>query len=153
PAYGTSNEDIASLLENKALSDDLGQNIKTSLKKADFVGFIGGPPCPDVSIAGKDRGHTGENGRLSPTYVDLICLHKPDFFLFENVKGLYRTKKHREFFEKIKSQLCTAGYECTEKLINSLEYGAPQDRERIILIGFKKDLLANKTIESFRWDA
>lgn len=152
PAYGTSNADIASLLEDKELNSDLGRKIKTSLKDADFVGFIGGPPCPDFSIAGKNRGHTGENGRLSQTYIDLICLHKPDFFLFENVKGLYRTKKHREFFEKIKSQLCKAGYQCTEKLINSLEYGAPQDRERIILIGFKKDLLANKTIENFQWD-
>lgn len=153
PAYGISNEDITNLLEDNDLNDDLGKKINTSLKNADFVGFIGGPPCPDFSIAGKNRGHAGENGRLSQTYIDLICRHKPDFFLFENVKGLYRTKKHREFFEKIKNQLHEAGYQCTEKLINSLEYGAPQDRERIILIGFKKDSQVKKRIEDFHWSA
>lgn len=100
------------------------------------IGFIGGPPCPDFSVAGKNRGQTGENGRLSRTYIDLIISQKPDFFVFENVKGLYRTKKHREFFESLKESLQAVGYRLSERLVNSLEYGAPQDRERIILFGY-----------------
>ena len=72
---------------------------------------------------------------------------KPDFFLFENVKGLYRTLKHREFFEHLKEQLMDVGYVLHERLINSIEYGAPQDRERIILLGFQNKNLT----KSFNW--
>ena len=109
-----------------------------------MVGFIGGPPCPDFSVGGKNRGTDGENGKLSQVYCDLIRGAQPDFFLFENVKGLYRTKKHREFFEKLKRELKRAGYTLHERLINSIEYGAPQDRDRIILIGFKDKSLSKE---------
>lgn len=112
------------------------------------LGFIGGPPCPDFSIGGKNRGQEGDNGRLSRTYVDLICELKPDFFLFENVKGLYRTHRHREFFEGLKSKLQMFGYRLHERLINALEYGAPQDRDRIILLGFRDHSLATE----FSWE-
>ncbi len=106
-----------------------------------LTGFIGGPPCPDFSVGGKNRGQEGENGRLSGTYINLICETSPDFFLFENVKGLWRTKKHRQFYETLKEQLIQNDYLLTERLINSIEYGAPQDRDRIILIGFHKSFL------------
>lgn len=124
-------------VDNASLHSDMD----TLRAEGQLVGFIGGPPCPDFSVAGKNKGHDGENGRLSQTYVDLICDMSPDFFLFENVKGLYRTVKHREFFERIKVQLSSKGYILHEKLINSIEYGAPQDRDRIILIGFKDEKL------------
>jgi len=133
------------------LSGDKNKELHTYLNKSkfdsniDLVGFIGGPPCPDFSVAGKNRGKEGDNGKLSQTYIDLICDLKPDFFVFENVKGLYRTSKHREFFETLKKQLIKAGYSLTEQLINSIEFGAPQDRDRIILIGF-----INKVVRSLK---
>lgn len=99
------------------------------------IGFIGGPPCPDFSVGGKNRGHQGDNGKLSQTYIDMICQQKPDWFIFENVKGLWRTKVHREFFEKLKTQLTAAGYALSDKLLNSIQFGAPQDRDRIFLFG------------------
>ncbi|MUG98410.1 DNA (cytosine-5-)-methyltransferase [Scytonema sp. UIC 10036] len=111
------------------------------------VGFIGGPPCPDFSIGGKNRGQFGDNGKLSAAYVELICRALPDFFLFENVKGLWRTKKHRLFFEGLKQNLTQAGYVLTERLVNSIEYGVPQDRERIILLGFQLELTKSLGIE------
>ena len=92
-------------------------------------------------MAGKNRGRDGENGKLSGTYAKLICEAMPDFFLFENVKGLYRTARHREFFEELKQKFRENGYSLTEQLVNSLEYGAPQDRDRIILIGFRQDII------------
>jgi len=117
-----------------------------------IVGFIGGPPCPDFSIGGKNKGHLGDNGKLSAAYIELICQNLPDFFLFENVKGLWRTKKHRLFFEFLKRKLQQAGYILTERLVNSLEYGVPQDRERIILIGFYKNFINDIGIEDkFNW--
>lgn len=138
PQFGHHVEDVTTLLNPEGLND-LKQKVNET-KAKNLTGFIGGPPCPDFSVAGKNRGKEGENGKLSGTYISLICETKPDFFLFENVKGLYRTAKHREFFEQLKKQLTDAGYAMTEQLINSIEFGAPQDRDRIILIGFQKPI-------------
>ena len=109
------------------------------------IGFIGGPPCPDFSVGGKNKGKEGENGKLSQTYADLICLGKPDWFLFENVKGLWRTKKHREFYESLKNQL-SKNYCLYERLTNSIEAGAPQDRDRILLFGTKKSVFKKSNL-------
>lgn len=125
----------------------LQELIKDCRKSNNIVGFIGGPPCPDFSIGGKNKGHLGDNGKLSGSYIELICRNLPDFFLFENVKGLWRTTKHRLFFESLKQKLQQAGYKLTERLINAIEYGVPQDRERIILIGFHKNLLKDREIK------
>lgn len=105
------------------------------------IGFIGGPPCPDFSVGGKNKGQEGDRGKLSATYVQLICAAKPDFFLFENVKGLWKTFKHRAFYDEMKAALIDGGYAVTDRLINAIEYGAPQNRERIILIGFNEAFL------------
>ncbi len=125
----------------------LRELVKDCRKSSDIVGFIGGPPCPDFSVGGKNRGHLGDNGKLSASYVELICQQQPDFFLFENVKGLWKTKKHRLFFEALKQNLNQAGYVLTERLINAIEYGVPQDRERIILIGFRSQLIKDMGIK------
>ena len=159
PVFGHQVADITENLTNLN-SIWLAENLKEAKKSHDIVGFIGGPPCPDFSVAGKNRGQSGENGKLSGTYVELICRNKPDFFLFENVKGLYRTTKHREFFEAMKLKLINAGYYITEKLINAIEFGAPQDRDRIILIGFQRSTLGDfgfklngsPIIKNFNWE-
>ena len=103
-------------------------------------GIIGGPPCPDFSVGGKNKGKNGERGKLSKTYVDHICKLKPSFFVFENVKGLIKTKKHQEFFLELIKQLQESGYAVDKKLLNALDFGIPQDRERIILLGIRKGL-------------
>jgi DNA (cytosine-5)-methyltransferase 1 len=137
PVYGYEIGDV-----NDLLKDDKLNKLKSLIdesKKETITGIIGGPPCPDFSIAGHNKGENGENGRLSKTYTELICSTHPDFFLFENVKGLYRTAKHREFFERMKKTFVDNGYFLTEQLVNAIEYGVPQDRYRIILIGFSKE--------------
>ncbi|SMY31599.1 Modification methylase HaeIII [Photobacterium malacitanum] len=115
----------------------IADQINSLQSNGELVGFIGGPPCPDFSVGGKNKGQEGENGRLSRTYVDAIIQHQPDFFLFENVKGLWRTKRHREFYETLKADLRTAGYVITDHLVNCIQYGAPQDRDRILMFGIK----------------
>lgn len=149
PLHGYFEGDIESCLSGKEASR-LSGLVRTAKKDKRLVGFIGGPPCPDFSIGGKNRGQHGENGKLSKIYIDLICTQKPDFFVFENVKGLYRTTKHREFFNALKQQLHKAGYSCTERLINAIEYGAPQDRERIILFGVISPQ-AKRNLPKFDW--
>ncbi len=136
PAYGYFNGDIKRLLTDYQ-SEKLSEFVKDAKKTNEPIGFIGGPPCPDFSVGGKNRGREGDNGKLSASYVKLICQQKPDFFLFENVKGLWRTKRHRSFYEELKTELQTAGYYISERLINSIEYGVGQDRDRIILVGFR----------------
>ncbi|MEQ9426287.1 MAG: DNA cytosine methyltransferase [Cyclobacteriaceae bacterium] len=142
PAFGYQVADISENLTNLNCQW-MKNNINEARREFDFIGFIGGPPCPDFSVGGKNKGKDGENGRLSAVYIQLICSMQPDFFVFENVKGLYRTKKHREFFNSLKKTLIENDYYLTEKLINALEYGVPQDRERIILIGFRKESLSS----------
>ena len=140
PIYGHHVEDILHYLdgEHPEMLEELSRLVDES-KHNQLTGFIGGPPCPDFSVAGRNRGQEGENGRLSGTYCDLICETHPDFFVFENVKGLYRTARHRAFFEELKQRFIAHGYYLTEQLINAIEYGAPQDRDRIILIGFSQE--------------
>lgn len=134
PKYGFCNKDINYLLINDNWDKIFGKEANN--KK--IIGFIGGPPCPDFSKAGKNAGESGEYGQLTDSYIELILKRKPDFFVFENVSGLYTTKKHRTFYEKIKSSLRKSGYAIFDSVENALWYGVPQDRERLIMIGFKK---------------
>jgi DNA (cytosine-5)-methyltransferase 1 len=139
PKYGMHVKSIENLLDEKHTLE-ISKYIEAERQAGNLVCFIGGPPCPDFSVAGKNKGKDGENGKLSRTYIELIKNQKPDIFLFENVKGLWRTKKHREFYDSLKRKLKAGGYALTDRLINSIQYGAPQDRDRILLIGFKSDL-------------
>ena len=158
PEYGYYLGDIASLLNGQAQS--LAEKIESARRNYDLIGFIGGPPCPDFSVGGKNKGHTGKNGKLSDVYINLICLMKPDFFLFENVKGLWSTQKHRKFYDKIKKKVQSKGYVLTDKLINSIEFGSPQDRWRILLFGATKKALKYSEnrkkikdhLNGFNWD-
>jgi DNA (cytosine-5)-methyltransferase 1 len=139
PKYGYFNLDINEFLNGRKL--ELKQLVIDAQKDGRLIGFIGGPPCPDFSIAGKNKGADGENGKLSLAYIDLIINILPDFFLFENVKGLWSTTKHKTFYEQLKSKLRNSGYSTSERLCNALEFGVPQDRERVLMIGVKNKIL------------
>ncbi|GAB6107929.1 DNA cytosine methyltransferase [Fusibacter bizertensis] len=130
----TSNESIELIT-----SDDLRKVLKDN-KIEEMWGIIGGPPCPDFSIGGKNKGKDGDKGKLTETYVNLICDSKPTFFVLENVKGLVKTKKHKLFFDEMVCRLEENGYAIDFKLLNALDLGIPQDRERIFVIGVKKNI-------------
>jgi len=154
PRYGYFNLDINEFLNGKKA---ILKSFVDEASKDRLVGFIGGPPCPDFSIAGKNKGADGLNGRLSLAYINLIIDIAPDFFLFENVKGLWSTTRHKEFFTELKTKIHNAGYSTTERLCNALEYGVPQDRERILFFGVKTKILnqgvaADNCISSFPWE-
>jgi DNA (cytosine-5)-methyltransferase 1 len=96
------------------------------------------------------------HGKLSQAYIDLIIDAAPDFFLFENVKGLWSTARHREYYNELKTALHEAGYSTAERLCNALEFGVPQDRERVLMFGVKSELLpegvaASGEILAFPW--
>lgn len=158
PKFGLQTGDVCAYLEHEAKKKELTSRLRIAKKECDLIGFIGGPPCPDFSVAGKQAGSTGKHGRLSQVYIDLICTNKPDFFVFENVKGFWKTAKHRAFFDGVVKQVKSAGYAVDYRLINALEYGAAQDRERIILVGVKKSLCKGRIDKTdgpmvgFPWD-
>lgn len=149
PEYGYFNIDINEFLDTR--KGELQDYIAKAREDGALVGFIGGPPCPDFSVAGKNKGRDGDNGKLSQSYTNLIVEMQPDFFLFENVKGLWRTARHRAFFEELKGKIHESGYATTERLTNSLEYGAPQDRDRILMFGVHQNILGSVDIGSFDW--
>lgn len=153
PRLGIACDSIDDHLEPKA-SRKLATQIADVRKGGQTVGFIGGPPCPDFSVGGKNRGKEGENGKLTRSYVELIVQQKPDWFIFENVKGLWRTKRHREFFDEMRENLEAAGYTVSAKLLNSIQFGAPQDRDRILMFGALKKIAGKKSpsVEQFEWD-
>lgn len=150
PTYGCMNADVDTFLGHR--EQELCRYIQDARSDGSLVGFVGGPPCPDFSVAGKNRGREGDKGRLSASYVSLIIRMGPDFFLFENVKGLWKTARHRAFYEELKGKLHQAGYLTTERLTNAMEFGAPQDRDRTLLFGVRGGLCIPEDVAAFPWE-
>ncbi len=122
-------------------ADQVAREAFHNLPRPGIFGVIGGPPCPDFSNGGKHRGREGDHGKLSQVYVDLIIELQPTFFLFENVPGLLLNEKHRQFFCELLHKLAR-DYFIDLNVLNALEYGVPQDRERLFLLGFLKRWVA-----------
>ena len=110
-------------------------------EQPEIFGVVGGPPCPDFSHGGTHNGYKGKNGKLTETFVKMIMQLHPSFFLIENVAGLYTIKKHREFLDQMITQLRKdSGYLVDYRLLNALELGVPQYRERLFVVGFRINL-------------
>lgn len=104
--------------------------------KPELFGIIGGPPCPDFSSAGRHAGKNGTNGKLTKCFVEVIQAIKPAFFVLENVSGLFKYSKHRPYLETLISKLEETGYIVYFDVLNALEFGVPQHRERLFVVGF-----------------
>lgn len=105
----------------------------------DADGFIGGPPCQSWSEAGAGRGINDKRGQLFHDYIRLLKSKQPKFFLAENVSGILQPK-HSDAFTNIIKAFEQAGYTVSQKLLNANDYDVPQDRLRVIIIGYRKDL-------------
>lgn len=105
----------------------------------DCDGMIGGPPCQSWSEAGAGRGIEDSRGRLFYDYIRILKAKQPKFFLAENVSGIL-SSKHRQSFDRILKGFEDDGYDIAWKLVNANDYGVPQDRERVLVVGYRKDL-------------
>lgn len=105
--------------------------------------LTGGVPCQSWSIAGKNLGFDDDRGQLWNDTIYLLNQAKPKAFMFENVKGLI-DPRNQEAFEYILNRIEEAGYYAKYYLINSFDYGVPQARVRVFLIGFKNKVFAEK---------
>lgn len=126
-------EDI-SILSNQDLEK------KFNIKKFELDLLSGGAPCQSFSYAGKRLGLEDIRGTMFYHYAMFLEKLKPKFFLFENVKGLLSIDKGKTF-ETIYDILSSKGYEIKYKVLNAYDYKVPQKRERLILIGIRKDLI------------
>jgi DNA (cytosine-5)-methyltransferase 1 len=105
----------------------------------DCIGIIGGPPCQSWSEGGTQRGIDDDRGRLFLEYVRILKHKQPLFFLAENVSGMLH-KKHESARRNIIAAFEEAGYAVSFKLLNAKFYNVPQDRSRVIFIGYHVDL-------------
>jgi DNA (cytosine-5)-methyltransferase 1 len=107
-------------------------------KKVDVV--FGGAPCQGFSLIGQ-RAIDDPRNSLVKDFVRIVRELDADYFVFENVKGL-TVGKHRKFLDEIIQEFGRAGYGVVEqwKVLNAYEYGVPQDRQRLFLLGAKKGL-------------
>lgn len=127
------------ILENK----NLGDITKIKELNIDFDFMTAGVPCQSWSIAGKRLGFDDDRGQLWNDTLYILNHKRPKAFLFENVKGL--TDEHnREAFNYVLERIKDAGYYATWKVINSYDYGSPQMRERVYIIGFREKKFFDK---------
>ena len=107
-------------------------------KKFDIL--LGGFPCQAFSMAGKREGFNDDRGKLFDYIEKILVDRPPKAFLLENVKGL-KSHNKGETLKNILDRLDAAGYNVPEpKVLNAIDYNVPQNRERIYIVGFRKDL-------------
>lgn len=104
--------------------------------------IVGGSPCQSFSLAGKRRGFEDTRGTLFFHYVNAVKEVKPEFFVFENVKGMISHDKG-ETIKTVLTSFHEIGYDIDFDIFNSKYYGVPQNRERIYIVGKRKDLGEN----------
>lgn len=118
------------------------QNITEWDKDIQIDLIMHGSPCQDFSIAGKQAGGdegTGTRSSLMYETVRIVEKLKPKYVVWENVKNLI-SDKHKHNFDNYINQMGNLGYNSYYRLLNSKNYGIPQNRERIFTISIRKDI-------------
>lgn len=100
--------------------------------------LIGGFPCQDISINGKRAGVAGERSGLYRAMVDAVERMKPSMFVAENVRGLLY-KYNEDSLKQVIADFSELGYKVTFELYHAADYGVPQRRERVFIVGVKDD--------------
>lgn len=118
---------------------NFGDIIKMDYKNLpDFDLMIGGFPCQAFSIAGAREGFKNRKGQLIFYVYDLLMVKQPKFVVLENVKGLL-IHEYGRTFEKVIRLLSMAGYFVRVLLLNAVNYGSAQNRERLLFLCSKED--------------
>lgn len=102
----------------------------------DFDLFTGGFPCQPFSQVGMGLGEDDTRGTLFHDIIRICKIKKPKHILLENVKGL-KTSKHGRTLKTIITKLTNLGYDVVTELMNSKDYGIPQNRERVWIYAYK----------------
>ena len=122
-------------IDDKHFHNDISDMDGTQYKdKVDIL--IGGSPCQDFSLAGLRAGIDGNKGILIYEYIRIIKEVQPPIFIYENVKGMLSDKGGRTIKDFVQA-FRDMGYNCHYEVLNTKDYGVPQNRERVFLVGFK----------------
>lgn len=125
---------------HQVLRKDIHQLVPDEILEQNIDFFIGGPPCQSFSAAGRRAGGSmgikDNRGSLFREYCRILSHFKPKGFLFENVKGIISSNRKQDW-EEIKNEFRNLGYKLFYRLLDAAEYGVPQHRERLILVGLK----------------
>lgn len=105
----------------------------------DSIGIIGWPPCQSWSEAGAGRGICDSRGKLFYEYIRILKEKEPLFFLAENVSWIL-SSKHKDAFESILNQFKELNYNVSYFLLNTKNHWVPQDRKRVIIVGYHKKM-------------
>lgn len=126
----------------ESVSNLSGQDVRhlTSIGDVDIDCVMGGAPCQGFSLIGH-RVLDDPRNKLVKDFVRLVKDLKPKYFVFENVKGI-TSGKHRKILDELIAAFSKAGYGVVApwKVLNAANYGTPQSRERLILLGFRQGL-------------
>lgn len=106
----------------------------------DFDMMIAGFPCQSFSVVGQRKGMEDERAQIIYGLIRIMSAKKLKFFILENVKGL-TNHDNGNSLKVILDELERAGYKVFYKVLNSIDYGVPQMRERIYFVGVRKDLV------------
>jgi DNA (cytosine-5)-methyltransferase 1 len=130
----------------KAAGDYINQFMRIAGIPISPIGVIGGPPCQAFSQANVNGKAYDSRATLTKRYADFINeinnKYKIDFFLFENVSGLL-LRKHKNKFNRYLTYFRRAGFILFQFQLNALDFGVPQDRSRIFVVGFNKNKFPN----------
>lgn len=119
-------------LGHSILPGDVWQHLNSLPDSTDVL--IGGFPCQDISLNGKGAGVNGARSGLYKAMVEAIKKTRPKVFVAENVKGLL-TKKHHASLKTVLSDFSALGYDVTFDLYQAADFGVPQSRERVFIVG------------------
>lgn len=124
-------------VDKRIVEGPIEEVFDTMPEYADVV--IGGFPCQDISINGKMAGVDGKRSGLYTWMVKAVEKIRPKVFIAENVKALLM-KRHESSLERVISDFSALGYNISYHLYNAADYGVPQIRERVIIVGIRKDI-------------
>ncbi len=126
-------------ISDHIICGDIKEAKRHRIPRADLV--IGGFPCQDFSVAGKRRGTSSERGNLYLEMKDIIERKRPTIFVAENVGGLLNIKNSTGFvLDQMKATFRDIGYLVAVWYLNAADYGVPQTRRRVFIVGVKKNL-------------
>lgn len=120
----------------EVVCNDISKVDYNTIPRSDII--LGGFPCQGFSLSGPRKLNDTRN-RLYKHYVKLVKQNMPLAFIGENVKGLL-TMGGGQILDAITHDFSECGYNVLYRLVNAKDFGVPQDRERVIIVGFRKDL-------------
>ena len=137
------NKELTGALESEIVPVDIMKTAPEDFSNETVDYIVGGPPCQSFSAAGRRAGGVAgtsdTRGTLFWYYCQYVKHFKPKAFVFENVRGILSSKKGEDF-RIICASFEEVGYNLFWRVLNAADYGVPQQRERVFLIGIRKDI-------------